>query len=65
MRNAIEATRFLYYLRQTTAALPTQNSINGVSFFFLEAILGLVGVFCEALSRNKGLNHELSKSMQN
>ncbi len=43
------------YLWQTTPALPTQKLINagyrgggGVP----EAILGLVGVFCEALPRN-------------
>ncbi len=51
MRHAIEATRFFYYLRQTTPALPTQKSINAGNLFFPEVILGL-GVFCEALSRN-------------
>ena len=33
----------------------------GIVFFFLEAILLLVGVFCQ---RTVCLNHELSKAMQ-
>ncbi len=58
------ATQFLYYLRETTPALPTQKSINAGFRFSPEVILGLLVVFCEALSRNNMLNHELWKAMQ-
>ena len=44
MRHAIEATRDLYYLRQTTPALPTQKLINaGYRFFFLGSDFGVGG----------------------
>ncbi len=55
MRHAIEATRNTFpLLSATNDTILTDTKLDkcGVSFFFPEAILGLVGVFCEALSKN-------------
>ena len=50
-------------------ALPTQKSINAAypfvclfCFFLPEAIWGLVGVFCESLSRNNVFEPRIIKS---
>ncbi len=67
MRHAIEATRDtspLLSMTNDTSLTDTKIDKYGVSFFFPEAILGLVGVFCEALSMNNVFDHELLKAMQ-
>ncbi len=56
MRYSIEATRdmipLLSAINDTGLTDTKFDKKCGVSFFFLEAIWGLVGVFCETLLRN-------------